>query len=215
MPLAESGRWVPVLQTFPVLGVLRDGRVFRKGPVLLHATQFNSSGRSSAAGVPDRTIVRPQNSPTMTTDEDLYREAVSHALAGFQLIEASLKDYIEAFHEVVRKHLPASITYLHGRADIEDASLGRLVGAFSRINGNAELIGKLRGLQRKRDELAHRALTKLYGQGRESFDFAGNTDPLVELANDLGYLLEEVQQEGLKLVVAGRIVVPVPRTAAD
>jgi hypothetical protein len=148
------------------------------------------------------------------TPEDAYREAASHALAGFQLIEASLKDYIAEFHATVRRHLPASLTYEYSRSDIEDASLGKLVNVFARMNGNVDLVRKLRKLQGQRDELAHRALTKLYGQERETFDFASNTDPLVDLANDLGYLLDDVNKEGLRLLIAREKSSALPDAAA-
>ena len=98
--------------------------------------------------------------------EDQYREAVSHALAGFQLIEASLKSYVEEYHAAIRRHLPATLTYEYGRTDVEEASLGKLVNLFSRMNGNTGLIEKLRRLQRQRDVRQHRHQLHVHVQRR-------------------------------------------------
>ncbi len=55
-----------------------------------------------------------------------YQDAASHALAGFQLIEGGLKDYIGIYHKIVRRLLPDRPAYKHTRKDVEEVALGRL-----------------------------------------------------------------------------------------
>lgn len=91
------------------------------------------------------------------------------------------------------------MVYKYGRQDIEEAALGKLVTIFERMNGNSTLIEKLRKLKSQRDELAHRALTNLYGRERETFKFDEHIDRLVDLANNLGLLIEDLNKEHVKL----------------
>lgn len=129
-----------------------------------------------------------------------YREIASHALAGFQLIEASLKDYIAVYHDKVRDSLPPGMTYLHHGTDVQDAALGKLVSVFAKMNNNKALIEKLRNLQQTRDNLAHRALAKLYGPTSVTEDFIAQIPTLTGLAEELGILLGDVHDEHIKLV---------------
>ena len=132
--------------------------------------------------------------------EEKYMEAASHALAGFQIIEAGLKDYILEYHHIVQGFLPDQMRYEYSLQDIEGLALGRLVTTFSRMNDNASLIKSLQKLKTQRDDLAHRALTKLYGRERETFKFEDHIDNLVDLANDLGFLMEDLIKEHIKLI---------------
>jgi hypothetical protein len=133
-------------------------------------------------------------------DSEHYREIASHALAGFQLIEASLKGYIDDYHDKVRDSLPSGMTYLYSGADVQDAALGRLVSVFAKMNNNKALIEKLQNLQKERDNLAHRALVKLYGPARVTEDFSVQIPILIVLAEQLGLLLSDVLGEHVKLV---------------
>lgn len=73
------------------------------------------------------------------TDQEYFRNIASHALAGFQLIEVGLKDYIADYHDKVRASLPSNMTYKYGARDVEDAPLGKLITLFERTNSNEVL----------------------------------------------------------------------------
>jgi hypothetical protein len=138
----------------------------------------------------------------MQSKSDRYRHAVSHALAGFQLIEASLKDFINEYHKRINRFLPSGVTYEFTGKDFEEAALGKLVNSFDKMCSNKPLIVKLRKLQSQRDHLAHRALTDLYGPDSSSFDFDAQEEDLIGLAGLLGELLKQVLDEHLKFVDA-------------
>jgi len=143
---------------------------------------------------------------TIVNDSEHYREIASHALAGFQLIEASLKDYIADYHDKVRDSLPSGMTYLYSGTDVQDLALGRLVSVFAKLNNNKALIKKLQNLQKERDNLAHRALVKLYGPASVTEDFSAQILLLTVLAEQLGQLLSDVLDEHVKLV--GKKILP-------
>jgi hypothetical protein len=136
------------------------------------------------------------------TSPDQYRDLVAHALAGFQLVEASLKDYISDYHDKVRSCLPPGMVYDYHRSDIQDAALGKLVEVFNKTNRNKELVGSLRKLQASRDNLAHRALTKLYGRRTpaEEQELREQAPGFVALAEQLSELLGNVHNEHVLLV---------------
>jgi len=131
-----------------------------------------------------------------------YRNAVSHALAGFQLIEEALKDYIGYYHEAVRKLLPSTLTYGSSRRDIQDAALGKLINVFAKSCGNQLLISDLRSLTGTRDELAHKALLDLYGCVQDPADLASRSAELQKTAEQVGELLTVINEETLNVLIA-------------
>jgi hypothetical protein len=98
------------------------------------------------------------------TLQEHYRDSVTNALGGFQLLEESLKNYLDLYYRSVRYLLGGRLHFDFHRADINDAPLGRLVGSFSKSCANASLVAQLRSLIKYRDAAAHRALICLYGQ---------------------------------------------------
>lgn len=143
--------------------------------------------------------------------EQQYRDAVSHALAGFQLVEEALKDYIGIYHEAVRRLLPSTITYGSSRKDIQDAALGKLINVFAKSCGDQALITELRSLISTRDELAHRALLTLYGSAQEPSDLAERSAALQKFAEQISGLLGQINKEMLKVLVASGIAMGAPQ----
>lgn len=137
--------------------------------------------------------------------EQQYRDAVSHALAGFQLVEEALKDYIGIYHEAVRKLLPSTIAYGSSRKDIQDAALGKLINVFAKSCGNQALITELRSLINTRDELAHRALLGLYGNAQEPSNLAERSVALQTIAEQISGLLAQINKEMLNVLVVSGI----------
>ena len=136
---------------------------------------------------------------------DEYRYAVTNALAGFQLIEESLKGYIEFYHETVRRFLPEEIAYDYSRKDVQDAALGKLTNVFSKITKNRQLISDLRSLQRMRDELAHTALIELFGSPPSSPFFEHKTSELVELGQRLSSILGQINKASIDLLLVAEV----------
>lgn len=93
---------------------------------------------------------------------DRYKNKVYHALAGFQLIEQVIKDYLDAYYKLVRLSLPKGITFNFTREQINGAPLSKLLSHFSKASSNTVLIARIRGLNNKRDHLAHNALVEIY-----------------------------------------------------
>jgi hypothetical protein len=80
------------------------------------------------------------------------------ALAGFQLLEFSLKLYISAAYQVIRSSLNGALPFDYNYKQIENFPLERLLGVFSRLNSNTSLQSRLSKLPHKRNEVAHKAL---------------------------------------------------------
>lgn len=134
------------------------------------------------------------------TPEDYYREAASHALAGFQLLEEGLKSYIGCYYETVRQLLPETISYRYQKLDIQEAALGKLVSVFSKINSNDELVFELRKLVKTRDDLAHRAFVHLYGSLPPAKDLQSKASTFIDVAAQIGELLKSLNTETVKVV---------------
>jgi uncharacterized protein YdiU (UPF0061 family) len=96
------------------------------------------------------------------TLQEHYRTSVANALAGFQLIEESLKGYLDLYYQSIRHLLSKRLHFDYHRSDINEAALGRLIGAFAKSSANTELVTRLRSLVRQRDSAAHTALICLY-----------------------------------------------------
>jgi hypothetical protein len=62
----------------------------------------------------------------MNKSSELYEKRVSLTLAGFQLTELLLKDYMATAYDVTRKLLDGVIEFSPSRKDIESHSLERL-----------------------------------------------------------------------------------------
>lgn len=138
--------------------------------------------------------------------EQQYRDAVSHALAGFQLIEEALKDYLGFYHVAVRKLLPSALTYKSSRKDIQDSALGKLINVFAKSSGNVRLISELRSLTNTRDQLAHKALLDLYGTADNQVDLEIRSAALHRAAVKISELLDLINKESLNVLTAAGLV---------
>ena len=127
--------------------------------------------------------------------EQRYREAASHALAGFQLVEQQLKEYIGYYYDAVRFLLNGKLSFNYAREEMDEAALERLTTVFSKINGNEELIKRIRALIKHRNHVAHRALVHLYGKERTGEELETNIDEFIEIAEKLGLILRDLLKE--------------------
>ena len=87
-----------------------------------------------------------------------YRESVTNALAGYQLLESLIKLYTGTYNDAVRAIANDELFFDFHRKDIEDAPLGRLINGLARTCRNKKLVQDLRDLKSHRDQVAHQAL---------------------------------------------------------
>jgi len=72
----------------------------------------------------------------MKVSRELYERRVSLTLAGFQVTEFLLKEYIALSYDVMRYILRDHSDFAASRRDVENPSLERLVSTFKTINSN-------------------------------------------------------------------------------
>ncbi len=102
---------------------------------------------------------------------ELYSRGATQALGGFQLIEELLKSYIDVHHQFARAFIGGRLHFDFARKDYENSALEKLVGVFSKICDNKDLVKELRSSIDRRNHLAHRALLKMYDQNLSPGDY--------------------------------------------
>ena len=130
-------------------------------------------------------------------NKERYKDAVSHALAGFQLIEAGLKFYIGYYYDVARFILDGKLAFKYEKSDINEAALEKLLSIFKKINSNEELIKNIRKLIHQRNHIAHKALAQLYGSKRTDSEFATLADEYAITTTEITKILDGLQAEHL------------------
>jgi hypothetical protein len=136
----------------------------------------------------------------MNQPNQLYEKRASITLAGFQVTESLLKDYIGTSFDVMRKLLRGYIDFSSTHIDIENHSLERLISTFKTINGNLELIENLQAVVKHRNRLAHRAFLPLYGQKTSDEDYWKLIDEISPLEEEILKCTTGIQQELVQLM---------------
>ena len=138
-------------------------------------------------------------------NKERYKTSLVLALAGFQMVEESLKTYLSFCHDAVRELLPPGLTYKYSRADVEDAALGKLLMIFSKTTSNDGLVIALRKLQKDRDLIAHRALLDLFRSSDSSQNLKSEAKRMMDLAARVNAHLGEINEECLALLAAKQV----------
>jgi hypothetical protein len=129
------------------------------------------------------------------SSEQLYRDGVVLALAGFQLLEDQLKNYLDVYYSAVRFLLAGRLSFEFARADINEAPLERLLTNVDKCCANKDLIKRVRSLVKKRNDLAHKAFLVLYGPRLSDSEMAVAVNDFHSVASELhqimGMLLDE------------------------
>ena len=84
------------------------------------------------------------------------------ALAFLQMIEAGLRLYVGTAEELIQAAVPYGVPFRVDRKIIENASLGKLIVMFSKLNRNEPLIVRLRQLPAHRNYIAHAAFMRAF-----------------------------------------------------
>lgn len=130
----------------------------------------------------------------------LYRDGVTQALAGFQLMEENLKIYIGMHFDCIRLLVDEKLYFEFSRSDYQEAALGRLINTFSKLCRNKALITDLRAIIRKRDHVAHQALLKIYSDAPLSpTDYIPHLKEINDLVQELPGLLQRIVNEMAEL----------------
>lgn len=119
----------------------------------------------------------------LKSSEENYKEGVILVLAGYQLIESSLKTYLKNYFTIVRYIVPTDLHFGFDGKDYETAALGTLLKVFSKVCGDSNLVADLKSIISHRDNIAHKAALILFQK-----------EPLSEKEFDV--LAEQVSAEG-------------------
>lgn len=109
----------------------------------------------------------------MKSTEEHYKEGLVLVLAGYQLIEASLKTYLKNYFTIVRYIVPTELYFGFEGKDYETAALGTLLKVFSKVCGDSKLVADLKSEVSHRDNVAHQAALVLFKKAplsEEEFD---------------------------------------------
>jgi hypothetical protein len=97
-----------------------------------------------------------------------YVEAIGHALFAFQLIEEHLKERIAISYGYVALSVSDILPFKYEYADVQDASLERLLTIFAKFSENDELLKDLRRLPTNRNYCAHQGLLHALDDGDDA-----------------------------------------------
>lgn len=136
----------------------------------------------------------------MKESRELYEKRVSLTLAGFQVTEFLLKEYIALSYDLMRYVLRDHIDFSASRRDVENHSLERLISTFKTINGNKDLIRQLQSVVDHRNRIAHKSLLPLYGQKTSDQEYWALIDEISPLESEIDRCMSGMQAEidGLK-----------------
>jgi hypothetical protein len=94
---------------------------------------------------------------------DNYKATVLRILSNFQLLEFMLKVYIGNVYDFISVSVADKVHFGYSITDIENHSLERLLGIFSKFNTNQDLNKRLNKLKEQRNHIAHESLLIVMG----------------------------------------------------
>lgn len=133
---------------------------------------------------------------------NFYRAKADHALAKFQLLEQTIKDYLDAYYSTISLFLPSNLTYSHSRSDIENESLDSLVYHFSKTIKNEDLIERVSLMLKKRNKLAHKALLSTFKKNIHKNEYESSVLEYISIADELHLLIANVLDENKNIKAA-------------
>ena len=126
---------------------------------------------------------------------DQYRATTLRILSKFQLLEFALKTYIGFSYELIHKRLDGVIHFGHSIQDVENHSLGRLLGLFRKLNSNTDLQNELGKLLAKRNHVAHKSLLVSAGKSYDVAALKKADEEFFYLEDDVDVCLNAVLDE--------------------
>lgn len=129
-----------------------------------------------------------------------YSQAAAHALAGFQLIEERIKEYLEHYYDSVRILLNGRLAFSYSRDEINEAPLERLTNIFAKTTGNEDLVRRVRALIKHRNEIAHKALVYMYGDRKTEQELDASIPEFIALSESLLDIMDEIHRETVAVI---------------
>jgi len=130
---------------------------------------------------------------------ELYNSSANQVLAGFQILEELLKNYLARHFALAREVLGDRLPFNFKREDYQDAPLGRLIQVFAKTNLNHDLIRDLRAEISRRDHIAHKAFLKLYKEDVLPDEYVRLIDELSADMSRLSSLMTRLNEETASL----------------
>jgi hypothetical protein len=140
------------------------------------------------------------NTPASLEDEREYRDAVAHALGGFQLLEEGLKMHLNLYFDTVRDLIGTRLHFGFAGSEFQEAPLGRLVSIFSKVCPDQELLAQLRSVIKHRDKVAHQAFLCLYGNKPAKEELGAMAYENVKLGSTVADLMGRVHKETVRVL---------------
>ena len=127
---------------------------------------------------------------------DRFLADASAVMAGFQMTEEILRIYIALAYVFIKFSLHNySLVYKFRQSDIKKYSLGQLLFLFCRLTDNKELIKELEELLPLRNEVAHRAFMRGFGENKHQ----ENINEMTELGHRVASVNRTIIQATNKL----------------
>lgn len=137
---------------------------------------------------------------TLKSSEEHYKEGLLLVLAGYQLIEASLKTYLKNYFTIVRYILPTDLHFGFDGKDYETAALGTLLKVFSKVCGDSQLVADLKSESSRRDDIAHQAALVLFKKEHLlEEEFAALSEQLAVQGKNITQLIERLREAHNKM----------------
>jgi hypothetical protein len=89
--------------------------------------------------------------------EKNYESAVFDALTQFQFLESLLRDCICLSYAIIRASVKDILDFGYDREDLERDALKTLCAKYKKLTLNKDLVGRIKKLADKRNEIAHSA----------------------------------------------------------
>jgi hypothetical protein len=125
---------------------------------------------------------------------DDYKLAAYHALAGFQLLEKNIKDYLNQHNALVQFLIQPDLVYNFSVDENNGMALSGLLKRFKKVSNKTDLISDINSLISDRDNLAHSALIGVYHDVSEN-EYKAFIESFKQVSNRLkpvnNYLLKE------------------------
>ena len=126
-------------------------------------------------------------------------EEITKALTRFQFIEEGILVYLKDAYLLIEQKMRGQLSIRLSAKELEGKSLGALIKEFQRFNGNYDLIGKIKGLIKERNNLAHKGFFMMYEKLLDGKDLALHTADVRRVTKRAEECVEQLQKESERL----------------
>lgn len=131
-----------------------------------------------------------------------YKHQIYHSLAGFQLLEQSIKDYLAAYYYAIKlaliSELKLPFEYSVNRFD--NMPLGTLHKELAKAKPKDEVIIKIESLFPKRKLLAHKSLALVYDTSQTDEQLESEVNSYIEVSKEISLINKYLNIETKNLI---------------